>query len=144
MTIAEDEVAYKLGPEVVLEESGSEESSEGPAAPEPTLPDHVPISAPAPVPLAFRKPGELPPHGLRMKVPPRESNPGGTSTPPLGSLRNTLFRKSGPKYPPSRTSTGSWNTSPGSQQGTGELQCLKHSPRIGQRDGSVQGGGAGE
>jgi hypothetical protein len=49
LTIAEDKVAYKLGPEVVLEESRSEESSEGPAAPEPTLPDPLPVPALAPV-----------------------------------------------------------------------------------------------
>jgi hypothetical protein len=45
LTIAEDEVAYKLGPKVVLEESGSEKSSEGLAAPEPALPDHVLVHA---------------------------------------------------------------------------------------------------
>jgi hypothetical protein len=49
MTIAEDEVAYKLGPEVALAESGSEESSEGPAALELALPDPVHVHAPAPV-----------------------------------------------------------------------------------------------
>jgi hypothetical protein len=46
--IAEDEVAYKLGPKVVLKESGSEESSEGPVAPEPSLRELVPVPAPAP------------------------------------------------------------------------------------------------
>jgi hypothetical protein len=39
LTIADVKMAYKLGPEVVLTESGSEESSEGLAAPEPTLSD---------------------------------------------------------------------------------------------------------
>jgi len=42
LQIAEDEAAYKLAPEVTLGESGSEESSEGPAALEPALPDPVP------------------------------------------------------------------------------------------------------
>jgi hypothetical protein len=68
LTIAEDKVAYKLGPEVVLEESGSEESSKGPAAPEPTLPDlvpdpeHVPNLAPisARVPETRRAPTPRP------------------------------------------------------------------------------------
>jgi len=49
MMIAEDEVAYKLGSEVALEESGSEESSEGPAALKPALPDHVLVPAYPPV-----------------------------------------------------------------------------------------------
>jgi hypothetical protein len=51
-TIAEDEVVYKLGPEVELTEAGSEESSEDPVAPEPPLPDPIPVPAPtlAPVP----------------------------------------------------------------------------------------------
>jgi hypothetical protein len=64
LTIAEDKVAYKLGPEVVLEESGSEELSEGPAAPEPTLPNLVPVPAPAPasarVPKTRRAPTPRP------------------------------------------------------------------------------------
>jgi hypothetical protein len=54
LTIAEDEVAYKLGPEVVLEESGSEESFEGHAALEPTIPDLVLVPAPAPAPSSAR------------------------------------------------------------------------------------------
>jgi hypothetical protein len=51
LTIAEDEVVYKLGPEVALTESGSEESSEDPVAPEPTLPDLIPIPAPTSTPV---------------------------------------------------------------------------------------------
>jgi hypothetical protein len=56
LTIAEDEVAYKLGPEVELTESGSEESSEDHVAPEPPLSDPIPILAlaPAPVPKTRR------------------------------------------------------------------------------------------
>jgi hypothetical protein len=50
LTIAEDEVVYKLGPEVELTEVGMEESSEDPAAPEPPLPDPIPVRAPAPAP----------------------------------------------------------------------------------------------
>jgi hypothetical protein len=50
LTIAEDEVVYKLGPEVELTETGSKESSEDHVAPEPPLPDPIPIPAPAPAP----------------------------------------------------------------------------------------------
>jgi hypothetical protein len=64
LTIAEDEVAYKLGPEVVLEESGSEESSEGFAALELALPDSVLVHSPAPtsarVPKTRRAPTPRP------------------------------------------------------------------------------------
>ena len=35
LTIAEDEVVYKLGPDVEVTESGTEESSGGPTVPEP-------------------------------------------------------------------------------------------------------------
>jgi hypothetical protein len=52
MTIADDKVAYKLGSEVALAESGSEESYEGlagVAAFEPTLSNLVHVHAPAPV-----------------------------------------------------------------------------------------------
>jgi hypothetical protein len=48
LTIAENEVVYKLGPEVELMKAGTEESSEDPAAPEPLLPDPIPIPALAP------------------------------------------------------------------------------------------------
>jgi hypothetical protein len=51
LTIAEDEVVYKLGPEVELTEAGTEESSEDLVAPEPPLPDPILTSAPAPSPV---------------------------------------------------------------------------------------------
>ena len=50
MTIAEDEVVYKLVPEVELAEAGTEESSKDLVAPAPPLPDLIPIPAPAPTP----------------------------------------------------------------------------------------------
>jgi hypothetical protein len=46
LTIAEDEVVYKLRPEVKLMEAGMEESSEDHVAPEPPLPDPIPTPAP--------------------------------------------------------------------------------------------------
>jgi hypothetical protein len=42
LTIAEDKVVYKLGPEVTLTEAGTEEYSEDPVAPKPPLPDPIP------------------------------------------------------------------------------------------------------
>jgi hypothetical protein len=95
LQIAEDEAAYKLGPEVTQGESGSEESSEEPAALEPALPDPVP--APTPVSARVPETRRVPTRDLRREVSPPESNPGGTSTPPLGSLRNTLSRESRPR-----------------------------------------------
>jgi hypothetical protein len=93
LTIAEDEVVYKLGPKVELTEAETEESSEDPVAPEPPLPYPIPSFAPAP--KLFRRQGELPPHGLEMKVDSVESSRAGTSNPPLGSLRKLLSSESG-------------------------------------------------
>ena len=42
MTIAEDEVAYKLPPEIKLTEAGTEESLSDPTVPEPSPDVHVP------------------------------------------------------------------------------------------------------
>jgi hypothetical protein len=48
LIIEEDEVVYKLGPKLELTEAETKESSEGPVAPKPPLPDPIPALAPAP------------------------------------------------------------------------------------------------
>ena len=66
LTIMEDEVVYKLGPDVEAIEPGTEKSSEDPA-----LPDY-PHSSP------FRNPGGRSPHSHAMMRVPAANNPGGT------------------------------------------------------------------
>jgi hypothetical protein len=113
VTIAEDKVAYKLGPEVVLEESGSEESSEGPAAPEPTLLDHVPVPAFAPASARVPETKRVPTPRPQDEGAPTREQPWRNINLATGSLWNTPSKNSGPNYPPSRTSTGDWSISPG-------------------------------
>jgi hypothetical protein len=48
LTIAEDKVVYKLGPEIELTEVGTKESSEDPVAPKQPLPATIPVPTSAP------------------------------------------------------------------------------------------------
>ena len=67
LTIVEDEVVYKLGPEVEMEETGTEDSSDT-AVPEPT---------PASPPLKVQKPTSPPPRpeaGPYREIPWKDIN----------------------------------------------------------------------
>ena len=83
LTIAEDKVVYKLGPDVEITEAGTEESSEDPFVPEP------------PHPLPFRKPGEQPLRNPATRPVPVESNPGRILTCPTSSFRKPPSNESG-------------------------------------------------
>ena len=83
LTIAEDEVVYKLGPDVEATEFGTEESSGDPAVPE--LPPFVPV--PEPRRAITPQP--------RHDGGPTANNPGGTSTCPISSFRNPPSNESG-------------------------------------------------
>ena len=98
LTIAEDEVMYKLGPEIEITEAGTEDSSDT------TVPDHLPLHL-------FRNLRSQP-HLHHVKKPDQAGNPTGEilTFPPL-SFRRPLSSASGRNLRSCKISISGWSTS---------------------------------
>ena len=127
LTIAKNEVVYKLGLNVEVTEAGTEESSGYPAVPEP------PPSAPAPEPRRTTTP--QPRHDAGKEQPWRDINLSNFEFPePLPANQSGTD-------PPSEPILAGGAHHPWSEPGTGQLWSREYSPRGSQGDGLVESRG---